>query len=656
MDSLSDQLEAELRALELQGRRRVLPELAGPSRVEVTACGEPLLSFCSNDYLGLASHPRLAEAASRGARNSGFGAGASRLVAGDLPEHRALESALASLVHLPAALLFPTGYQANLAAVTALAGPSDLIVADRAIHASLIDACRLSRAKLAFYPHLQLEKAEQHLARLGAKARRRFLVTESLFSMDGDFAPLAALARLAKAHDAALLVDEAHAVGILGPAGSGLCVADAVVPDILVGTLGKALGCAGAFVAGPGLLRDYLINRARTFIFTTALPPPVAAAGLEAVNLVRASDGDSLRKRLAANVTTFRSGVRLPRDSIPSPIVPIVLGADDDAVRASAYLRTVGIFAQPIRPPTVREGTARLRLTFSALHTEAHISRLANALSFLSSNKALGASPFIARPPAISNNGPVLTPPAAAPPVRVRSDRPPKNQGLFLAGTDTGVGKTSVGVGLLRLIADRGLHPIPFKPVETGADPEPRDAIALIAAARRTDLPLRLVCPISLSQPIAPAAAAAAQGVDTSLPTLARHFAAAAARGSVVLVESAGGLLSPYTATLTGADLASAFDLPLLLVAKNSLGTVNHTALAVAEIRRRGLPLLGIILVDVSDVSSPDQASNLDLIASTTGIRPLGLLPFLASPTADALARELERYVDLGPVWAALAT
>ena len=640
LDSLTDQLEAELRALDGQGRRRALPELAGPSRVKTCSRGHDLVSFCSNDYLGLACHPALAEAATRSAQVSGFGAGASRLVAGDFPEHRALEEALASLVGLPAALLFPTGYQANLAAIAALAGPSDLIVADRAIHASLIDACRLSGAKMAFYPHLQLDKAEHYLSRLGPKARRRFVVTESLFSMDGDAPPLDQLSTLAQAHDAVFLVDEAHAIGVLGPAGAGLCAAQAVVPDILVGTLGKALGSSGAFIAGDGVLRDYLLNRARSFIFTTALPPPVAAAGLAATLLVRSTEGDLLRGRLTQNLATFRSQMRLTGNDAASPIVPLVLGSDQAAVSASTRLRELGLFVQPIRPPTVREGTARLRLTFSAHHTDHHIARLVEGLSSIS---AVGRT----AERSVASTAQQLQPERASP------FRPPA--GVFLAGTDTGVGKTSVAIALLRLMAERGLHPVPFKPVETGAWPVPRDATALVSATQRLDLPIDLVCPVALRQPIAPAAAAAAEGADTSLRALTEYFAAAALHGSVVLVESAGGLLSPYAPGLSGADLAAAFRLPILIVARNSLGTVNHTALAVAEVRRRRLPLVGIVLVNVVGTPSPDQASNCSLIEGATGIRPLGVLPYVEGPTAEVLARQLEASTDLGPLWAALA-
>jgi len=644
LPSLSDQLADELRRLDSRGRLRACPSLAGSSRVNTVVNGHPLLSFCSNDYLGLASHPALGLAAYRAATTSGFGGGASRLVAGDLPEHRDLERGLASLVALPAALLFPTGYQANLGVITALAGPPDLIVADRAVHASLIDACRLSGARLAVYPHLQVEKAQTHLHHFGPKARRRFLLTESLFSMDGDFAPIAQLADLAKDYDAALVVDEAHTLGTLGPRGAGLCAHLAVVPDVLIGTLGKAFGASGAFAAGSELLRDYLVNRARTFIFTTALPPPVAAASLQALSIIRSPEGDALRARLADNITVFRSHLALSRQAFPSPIHPLILGPDDAALSASRHFRSAGLFVQPIRPPAVREGSARLRLTFSAAHSIEDLSRLADAIHSLATT--LKPTTLVSNP-----TGPSIS----APPESVL--RPvQKPAGIFIAGTDTAVGKTAVSAALLRLLRHRGLRPVPFKPVETGANPSPRDAQALLAASGRTDLRLPQVCPFPLYLPVAPTAAAAAQGLEISLSVLLLHFTMAQAFGDAVIVESAGGLLSPYAPAITTADLAAAFDLPIILVARNSLGTINHTALAISEIRRRGLPFIGTILVNTTPDPNSERMCNSSQIGDLTGTPPLGTLPYLDSPTPDLLADALAESVDLRPVWAIFLT
>lgn len=379
LPSLAAALADELRELEEKDRLRRCPPLGGATRVAPELDGRPVLSFCSNDYLGLASHPALAAAAAASASRTGLGAGASRLVAGEHPEHRALEAALASLVALPSALLFPTGYQANLGLLGALAGRQDLIVSDAANHASLIDGCRLSRAEVQVYAHRDVRAADALLAAAGRRHRRRLLLTESLFSMDGDVAPLAALAEIAARHEAVLVVDEAHALGVLGPDGRGLCRAAGVVPDALVGTLGKALGVSGGFVAGAPELRALLVNRARTFVFTTAPPPPLAAAAEVAVSLVLGPEGHARRAALHENVRRLREALSLPVAD-PAPIIPVVLGPDRAALEAARALLAAGIFVQPIRPPTVPEGTARLRITLSAAHAALDLDRLVQAL------------------------------------------------------------------------------------------------------------------------------------------------------------------------------------------------------------------------------------------------------------------------------------
>jgi 8-amino-7-oxononanoate synthase len=338
-----------------------------------------LVSFCSNDYLGLSTHPSLQSAVATAVSRFGFGAGAARLVSGTFSEHLALEEELAALVHMPAAVLYSSGYLANLGVFSALAGPEDLIVVDHSVHASIIDGCRLSRAKLAVYPHLNFTIAEKHLSRLSSKARRRFLVTESLFSMDGDFAPLPQLAAMAAHYQAAFIVDEAHALGILGPSGAGLSALSGVRPDIVVGTLGKALGACGAFVASTVQLCQYLTNRSRPFIYNTALPPLVAAAARAAVRLLRSAEGDALRDQLLASTSTLRTALGLTPQ--PSPIIPIVLGSDANALLAANHLKARGFYVQAIRPPTVPEDTARLRLTVSSQHTVQQIADLLKALA-----------------------------------------------------------------------------------------------------------------------------------------------------------------------------------------------------------------------------------------------------------------------------------
>jgi 8-amino-7-oxononanoate synthase len=382
-DSLSILLRAELDELTARDRRRTCPPLTGPSRTEVALAGQPLINFASNDYLGLATHPAVLRAAHLALDQHGASAASSRLVSGDLPPHRLLEADLAAFLGRPAALVFPSGYQSNLGVLTTLAGPDDLIVSDAANHASLIDGCRLSRATVRVYAHLDPTAAAAALSAQGP-FRRRWLVTESLFSMDGDLAPLADLAAVARHAGARLIVDEAHALGVLGPAGRGWCAAQGVDPDVLLGTLGKALGAAGGFASGSLELRDILINRARTFLFTTALPPATAAAARGALTVLRSAEGDARRARLMANLAQLHAGLRSPSQQPPTPltpIVPLILGSDRAAVDAGSRLRDRGLFVQPIRPPTVPENTARLRITVSADHTPAHVTLLTSALA-----------------------------------------------------------------------------------------------------------------------------------------------------------------------------------------------------------------------------------------------------------------------------------
>lgn len=382
LPSLDAALRAELVSLEAQHRIRSCPPVAGVSRTGATVDDQPLLCFCSNDYLGLADHPALASAATAAAARSGSGSGSSRLVAGDLPEHRELETHLSSFLDEEAVLLFPSGYQTNLGVLPALVGPGDLVLCDHANHASIIDACRLSRARLSFYRHLDVSSAQKRLDTLAPTARRKLIVTESLFSMDGDIAPLADLAALATRHGAALVVDEAHAIGALGPGGRGLCRQAGVVPDVLIGTLGKAFGTAGGFAAGSATLRQYLVNRSRTFMFTTAPPPPLAAAALAALEIIQGHEGASRRHALASRVGELRGLLsKIPGGSPCSPIFPVLLGTDRAAVDASRLLRTRGFFVQAIRPPTVPDGSARLRITLSANHRPGDVASLAQALA-----------------------------------------------------------------------------------------------------------------------------------------------------------------------------------------------------------------------------------------------------------------------------------
>ncbi len=368
-----------LRALDpLRERRGAEVELRGPE-----GRAERLINFSSNDYLGLAGDPRVSQSLAEGASRFGAGAGASRLVCGDFAPHHELEEELARFEDAEAALLFNSGYAANTGLVGALAGPEDVVLSDALNHASLIDGCRLSRARVAPFAHGDLDGVQTEL-RKASDARRRVVVTDTVFSMDGDLAPLEGLARLCDEHGALLVADEAHATGIFGPGGRGLCAQLGLSArvDARVGTLSKAAGVLGAWVAGPRALRDLLVNKARPLIFSTALPPALAHAALRAVRILRGPEGDERRAHLWRLVERFSAGLRAlgVAAEARSPIFPVVLGAPERALASAAALRVRGFLIKPIRPPTVPAGTSRLRVALTAAHDEGQIDALLGAL------------------------------------------------------------------------------------------------------------------------------------------------------------------------------------------------------------------------------------------------------------------------------------
>ena len=379
MSSIADAwARGELAELGRRGLLRTLEPLASPQGPVVRIGGQSLVNFSSNDYLGLAADPRVSRAFVAGLERWGVGAGASRLVVGDTEAHRRLEARLAAFEGTEAALVFNGGYPANLGLVQALVGRGDLVVSDALNHASLVDGCRLSRAEVAVVPHADVEAVARALARGGF--RRRLVVTDAVFSMDGDLAPLEPLAAVCVRADAALLVDEAHATGVLGARGSGLCEAIAVQPDVRMGTLGKALGGFGAYAATSRAVADLLVNRARSVVFSTTLPPALCEALVVAIDVLETDP--ELRPRLWRNIRRFVDGLRALGFAAEarSAIVPVILGTPERAVRASAFLRERGLLVKPIRPPTVPEGTSRLRFALSAAHTEAHVDRALQAL------------------------------------------------------------------------------------------------------------------------------------------------------------------------------------------------------------------------------------------------------------------------------------
>jgi len=343
-----------------------------------------VLNFCSNDYLGLAADPRLKEAAKAAVDRYGAGSGAARLISGNNPLCDALETALADLKGTETALLFNSGYHANIGAIPALAGEGGVIFSDEWNHASLIDGCRLSKAETVVYRHNDLADLEVSLRKT---SKKKIIVTEAVFSMEGDVCPLDGLLRLAQKYDALVYLDEAHAVGVFGKDGEGLSHGARHASNLLIsmGTLGKAFGSYGAFIVGSKSLRDVLINKARSFIFTTALPPAVLGASLKAVEIVR--EEPDRRKKLWDNVAAVEAFVgasgQKPLHGATSPIFSIPIGPADKTMEISQRLLEQGIYVQGIRPPTVPEGTSRLRLTVSASHTRDQIGSILRVIRSL---------------------------------------------------------------------------------------------------------------------------------------------------------------------------------------------------------------------------------------------------------------------------------
>jgi 8-amino-7-oxononanoate synthase len=378
-----NELEHRLEELERLGRSRRTRMVSGPQGPRVLLDGKPVLLLCSNNYLGLADHPRVREAAADAAMRWGVGAGASRLVSGTMTIHRRLEQRLAAFEGAEECVLFGSGYLANAGAIGALAGRGDTVFSDELNHASIVDGCRLSRAEVVVYRHRDVDDLERSLRHHGGSGRR-LIVTDSVFSMDGDLAPLVEIVELAKAYDARTIVDEAHAIGAIGPDGRG-AIAQAGLEgevDVAIGTLGKALGSYGAYACASEETIRYVINTARPLIFSTAPPPPSVAGALAALELLE--EKPHRVQRLRSNARVLRRALAsegIGVEDAEMHIVPLIVGDERAAMGLCEAALERGIFAQAIRPPTVAPGTSRLRLAVMATHTADELREAANALT-----------------------------------------------------------------------------------------------------------------------------------------------------------------------------------------------------------------------------------------------------------------------------------
>jgi len=393
MSGFEQELQRQLDEIRSAGLYRELRRIDSGQDREVTIGGQPILNFSSNDYLGLARHPALVSAASKALTDFGAGSGASRLICGSLAVHHDLEQSLAEFKRVPAALVFSTGYAAALGAINAIVAKGDVLVLDKLVHASIVDAARLSEAKLRVFAHGDMEELARILQwaekqpgpAASGRSPRVLIVTESVFSMDGDLAPLRELVELKDRHGAWLMVDEAHATGLFGERRAGLIEAFGLTDrvEVQMGTLGKALGSAGGYIAGSGALIDLLVNRARSFIFSTAPVPAASAAAAEAIRILQTHEGEERRVRLWKNVDAAKNGLIAAGwalSPVQSPIIPLMVGKEAEALRLAQSLLDQHILIPAIRYPTVARNSARLRLTVSASHSTADFDRLVSAL------------------------------------------------------------------------------------------------------------------------------------------------------------------------------------------------------------------------------------------------------------------------------------
>ena len=627
-----------LEALEEAGLRRH-PHTLGPGG---TLTGRPVIELCSNDYLGLARHPEVQAAAAAAARQWGAGSGASRLVSGSLELHGALERALAAHKGTEDALVFSSGYLANVGTIPALAGRGDAIFSDALNHASVIDGCRLSGAHVEIYRHADPADLEGRLA--STPARRRLVVTDSVFSMEGDLAPLGAIAAACRRHGAMLLVDDAHATGLLGDTGAGAVAAAGLTgPTVAVmATLSKALGSSGGFVAGPHALVEYLRNRARSYAFDTAPAPAAVGAALAALAIVRREPqrrAAALRaaQRVAAALGDLGYRVLPPA----AAIVAVLVGDSAEAVALSARLLEAGVLVPAIRPPSVPPGTARLRVTVSAAHTPQQLDQAVTAF-------AAGRGRSRLSPARLSPAG---APSAGAPSAGARrgglDPRICAAGGVFVTGTGTGVGKTVVAAALAKTLATGGGVVGALKPVQTGAADAADDLCFVRLAAGLPEEHTR--APYRFEAPLAPSVAARLEGGHIDLEGIRCAFRELRRACDLVVVEGAGGLLVPLDeggdeggdgagagGATTMATVAGALGLAVVVVAPPGLGMLNHTALTIEAARARGLCVLGVVLCRFPESAwGLAEATNPAALEALAGTRILGVVPDLGGLDVD---------------------
>lgn len=639
----------------------------GADAVRASGAGSCRVDARSNDYLGLARSVVSRETVEPAVQ---AGSGASRLISGTLAEHLELEARLAEWLGTESALLFSTGYAANVGTISALAGPGDVVFSDVLNHASLIDGCRLGRARVEVVPHLDLAALERGLA-AAAPTGARWVVTESYFGMDGDVPDLRALRRLCDEYGAGLVVDEAHALGVFGAEGRGLCAEAGVAPDLLIGGMGKGLGVQGGFVAGSSTFRAWLWNRARTFVYSTAPSPLLCRLALQQLARLRGAEAarERLRKLEARLVKALQHGGVVLAPGRRGPLFPMILGSELATLEASAALAAQGIGCHAIRPPTVPAGASRLRVTLRADMTEEQIEYLATGLleAWRSTQGPSGLTPaesatcLIAAPPP-----PLGSPPAEEPgPTNGRgggvaaavavAQSGQKARRWIVFGTGTGVGKSFVAEALVRMLAARGVPVAGLKPVETGLGVAAGEGALASDAARLERASFHVKHPLphplfGFPEPLAPSLAArrasSAIELDRVRPWLERLQPDGTDQEPTLVIETAGGVFSPLSDSQNNLDLAVALGpAEWILVAPDRLGALHEvlSTLRAMQSEHRAPDWVVLSAFGAADASTGTNASELRRRNITAPILELGhgqtsaleaLLPHYPQPPA----------------------
>jgi 8-amino-7-oxononanoate synthase len=613
VEPIEARVRAELLNLEHGGLLRTLHAPGG-------------IDLASNDYLGLAGHPLIRARVAEALLRYGCGSTGSRLLRGHRDCFTEIEQRFAQFKGTESALYFSSGYLANLAVLSTFPQPGDIIFSDASNHASLIDGMRLSKAQRVIFPHNDvgaLQEAMLRAMRDEPSAGQRFIVTESLFSMDGDIADLRAYAGMG----AALIVDEAHAAGVYGERGSGLIEHYGVENSVFlsVNSAGKGLGVAGAFVAGPAWAIEYLIQRARPFIFSTAPPPAIAAGISAALDLIAAEP--ERRQNVLALAQHLRRKIDVPGSS---QIIPLIFGENRRACEAAEALQAAGFDVRAIRPPTVPSGTARLRISVNAQLSASDLDRFAETLSTKTTWRA-GFSPGGASAPVPIGGALASLPERDSSPTRTKV-RPPiassTVRGLFVTGTDTGVGKTVVSAALMSRF--RGRMALRYwKPVQTGIEQDDDTAEVQRLSGCSEDELFREG--VRLRHPVSPHLAAAWAGERIDAQVLSRLVRHLVYPGRWV-IEGAGGVLVPLNDSETILDLIAALNVPIVIVARSTLGTINHTLLTIAALRAHGLCIAGIVMTG-------EEADNQRAIEHYGGVRVLGQMPRFNVVTPETVAQ-----------------